>query len=102
VIEEAVALAEAKTGKRSGGGTKNKIEFLEQASILSTDEQAAFLSAWGFLSSGNHPGLSSDEEGRIGMILCLEFIQILAISKTGISLAFLVVDLVPVAPGTPR
>lgn len=79
VIDEAVILVESKTGKRSGAGTKNRIEFLEKESILSTDEQAAFLAAWGFLSSGNHPGLSSEEEGRIGTILCLEFIQILLV-----------------------
>jgi hypothetical protein len=79
VIEEVVVLTETKTGGRSGGGTKNKIEFLEKTKILSTDEQAAFLAAWGFLSSGNHPGLSSEEESRIGTILCLEFIQILLV-----------------------
>jgi hypothetical protein len=77
VIEDTVDLLEAKAGKRSGAGTKNQIEFMTQQGFLSPDEQAAFLSAWGFLSSGNHPGLSSDDEGRIGIILCLEFIQIL-------------------------
>jgi len=77
VIDEVVVLVESKTGRKSGGGTKNKTRFLEKESILSTDEQAAFLAAWGFLSSGNHPGLSSEEEGRIGTIPCLAFIQIL-------------------------
>jgi hypothetical protein len=79
VIEEAAILLESKIPRRSGGGTKNKIEFLEREGFLSSDEQQSFLSAWGFLSSGNHPGLSSEEEGRIGTILCLEFIQILLI-----------------------
>ncbi len=79
VIDEVAVLVEFKTGKRSGGGTKNKIEFLEKESILSTDERVAFLAAWGFLSSGNHPGLSSEEEGRIGTIICLEFIQTLLV-----------------------
>jgi hypothetical protein len=79
VIEDTVALLEAKVGKRGGGGTKNQIEFMAQHSFLSPDEQYAFLSAWGFLSSGNHPGMSSEDEGRIGIILCLEFIQILLI-----------------------
>lgn len=79
VMEEVVSLVESNEGKKSGGGTRNQIEFLEEKSILSTDEQAAFLAAWGFLSSGNHPGLSSEEEGRIGIILCLEFIQILLV-----------------------
>jgi hypothetical protein len=77
VIEETVVLLEATVSKRSGGGTKNQIDFMAQHGFLSSDEQSAFLSAWGFLCSGNHPGLSSEDEGRIGMILCLEFIQIL-------------------------
>jgi len=79
IIEETVIFVETKTGRRSGSGTKNQVEFLERENILSADEQAAFLSAWGFLSSGNHPGLSSEEEGRIGTILSLEFSQILLI-----------------------
>ena len=79
IIEETVVLAEAKFGKRSGGGTKSKIEFLEREKVFSADDHQAFLSAWGFLSSGNHPGLSSEEHGRIGTILCLEFSQILLI-----------------------
>jgi hypothetical protein len=77
VIEDVVALLEAKTGNRSGSGIKNQIDFMARQSFLSLDEQSAFLSAWGFLCSGNHPGLSSEDEGRIGIILCLEFIQIL-------------------------
>jgi hypothetical protein len=79
VIEESVILRESKTSGRSGGGTKNKLDFLEKEAILSSDEHAAFLAAWGFLCAGNHPGMSSEEEGRIGTILCLEFIQILLI-----------------------
>lgn len=74
-----MVLLESRIPRRSGSGTKNKVDFLGKENILSTDEQAAFLSAWGFLSSGNHPGMSSEEEGRIGTILCLEFIQILLI-----------------------
>ncbi len=77
VIEETAALSERKAQRKSGGGTKNQLEFLTQESILSDDEQRAFEAAWGFLCSGNHPGLSSEEEGRIGTILCLEFVQIL-------------------------
>jgi hypothetical protein len=79
IIEETVVLVEAKVGRRSGGGTKNQIEFLERETFLSTDDQVAFISAWAFLSSGNHPGLSSEDQGRIGTILCLEFSQILLI-----------------------
>lgn len=79
IIEETVILVEAKVGRRSGGGAKNQVEFLEKENIFSADDQQAFLSAWAFLSSGNHPGLSSEEQGRIGTILCLEFSQILLI-----------------------
>lgn len=77
VIDETVVVLEARVGKKSGAGTKNRIEFLEERGFLTPDEQSAYLSAWGFLSSGNHPGLSSEDEGRIGTIICLEFIQIL-------------------------
>jgi hypothetical protein len=79
VIEEIVVLVEAKTQKRSGSGTKNMIDFLEREKFFSSDEQLAFVAAWAFLSSGNHPGMPSEEEGRIGTILCLELIQILLI-----------------------
>ena len=79
VIEETVHLRESKCGKRSGSGIKNEIDFLEEEGILSEDEQKAFLAAWGFLCSGNHPGMSNEEAGRIGVILCLEFIQILLV-----------------------
>jgi hypothetical protein len=77
VIEDTVALLEAKVGDRSASGVKNQVEFLMRNAFFSSDEQIAFLSAWGFLCSGNHPGMSSEDEGRIGVILCLEFIQIL-------------------------
>lgn len=79
IIEETVILVEAKVGRRSGGRTKNQVEFLEKEKFFSTDDQQAFLSAWAFLCSGNHPGLSSEEQSRIGTILCLEFSQILLI-----------------------
>ncbi len=79
LIEESVALMEVKAASKSGGGIKNQIEFLEREKFLSADDLQAFLSAWAFLSSGNHPGLSSEEQGRIGTILSLEFSQILLI-----------------------
>lgn len=79
VIEETVVLVESKVQNRSGSGTKNKIDFLAKQDILSNDEQQAFIAAWAFLSSGNHPGLPSEDEGRIGTILCLELVQVLVI-----------------------
>jgi hypothetical protein len=76
VIEETVVVLELKVGKKSGSGTKNKIDFLKDHGLLTSEEQSAYSSAsWGFLSSGNHPGLSSEDEGRIGTIIFLEFIQ---------------------------
>ena len=79
IVEETVTLVEGKSGRKSGSGFKNQIEFLERESFLSADDVGAFLAAWGFLCSGNHPGLSSEEQGRIGTVLCLEFSQILLI-----------------------
>jgi hypothetical protein len=79
IIEEVVTLAETKFSRRSGAGLKNQAEFLEQNGVLSADERAAVLSAWGFLSSGSHPGLSQEEHGRIGTIFSLEFCQIMLV-----------------------
>jgi hypothetical protein len=59
------------------GGTKNRIEYLGQVGFLTQDEQAALDSAWGLLSAGAHPGVPSREAARIGMILAIEFAQIL-------------------------
>jgi hypothetical protein len=39
------------------------IDFLMQEEFLSADEQLAYRSAWEFLNSGNHSGLSSEDEG---------------------------------------
>ena len=66
-------------GHSSGlpGGTKNRIEYLKKVGFLSTDEEAAFKSAWGMLSAGAHPGIPAREEARIGLILALEFGQVL-------------------------
>lgn len=86
VIEETVALTEAKVGANSGSGVVNQIDFLQKHQILSPDEQSAFKSAWNFLCSGNHPGMSTEEGGRIGVILCLEFIQILLIKCRNLNL----------------
>ena len=50
VIEETVKRFEQKVDRKSGGGTKNQLEFLAQENILSDDEETAFKAAWGFLS----------------------------------------------------
>jgi hypothetical protein len=78
-INETVVLLELMHNKKSGSGTGNKIPFMEETQFLSSDERKAFLAAWGFLCSGNHPGISTEEQGRIGVILSLEFLQMLII-----------------------
>lgn len=65
-VEDAVSQVEGKVGRKSGGGLKNQIEFLTRQGFISSDEESAFLAAWGFLCAGAHPGLPADEAGRIG------------------------------------
>jgi hypothetical protein len=58
-------------------GTANRIGYLREVGFLTTDEEAAFKSAWGALSAGSHPGVPDRDEARIGLILALEFGQLL-------------------------
>lgn len=78
-IEDTVSLVERKVPRKAGGGLKNQIEFLAKETFISADEQQAFQAAWGFLSAGAHPGLPPDEVGRIGLVLALEFVQVLLV-----------------------
>lgn len=69
-----------KQGKHSGGfpgGTANRIEYLKNVNFLTNDEEAAYKAAWGSLSAGSHPGVPEREQARIGLILALEFAQLL-------------------------
>ncbi len=59
------------------GATANRIGYLRQVGFLTADEETAFCSAWGTLSAGSHPGVPAREEARIGLILALEFGQLL-------------------------
>jgi hypothetical protein len=59
------------------GGMANRIEYLGKVGFLTADEEAACKSAWGALSAGSHPGVPDRDEARIGLILALEFGQIL-------------------------
>ena len=59
------------------GGTSNRIDYLANVGFLTGDEATAFKSAWGALSAGSHPGVPAREEARIGLILALEFGQLL-------------------------
>jgi hypothetical protein len=59
------------------GGTRPRIEYLKNVGFLTADEEAAYKAAWGALSAGAHPGVPAREEARIGLILALEFGQLL-------------------------
>jgi hypothetical protein len=78
-VEDTVSLVEFKTKLKAGGGVKNQIHFLSKQGFISADEEQAFLSAWGFLSAGAHPGLPPEEAGRLGLILGLEFTHVLLV-----------------------
>jgi len=64
------------------GGTGPRIEYLKAVGFLTSDEQAAFNSAWGTLSAGSHPGVPEQEQARIMFVLALEFGQFLLIKFT--------------------
>jgi hypothetical protein len=59
------------------GGTANRLDYLERNNFLAPDEKAAFGAAWGFLSAGAHPGMTPREQARMGMVLSMEFSQML-------------------------
>jgi hypothetical protein len=64
------------------GNTKDRIEYLTKVRFFEPDEEAAFKSGWGSLSAGSHPGVPDREQARIGLILALEFGQLLLIKFT--------------------
>jgi len=64
------------------GPTKDRIEYLSKVSFLSADEESALKSGWGSLSAGSHPGVPERELVRIGLILALEFGQLLMLKFT--------------------
>jgi hypothetical protein len=55
---------------------------LRNVGFFTPDEQAALNSAWGSLSAGAHPGVPEREQARIGLILALEFGQLLLMKFT--------------------
>lgn len=57
--------------------TGPRIDYLKNVQFLTADEQAAFISAWRSLSAGAHPGVTERDQARIGLILALEFGQLL-------------------------
>lgn len=62
------------------GGTANRIDYLREVGFFtSDDEKSAFRSAWSMLCAGSHPGVPAKNEARIGLVLALEFGQLLAL-----------------------
>jgi hypothetical protein len=64
------------------GGTAPRIQFLTKVGFFTADEQSAFNSAWGSLSAGSHPGVPDRDQARIGLVLALEFGQLLLLKFT--------------------
>ena len=74
--------AHGKHSTKLPGGTSNRIGYLKDVGFFTSDEQAAFNSAWGTLSAGSHPGVPEREQARIGLVLALEFGQLLLMKFT--------------------
>jgi hypothetical protein len=75
-----ISAATHATGAYSLGypaGMANRLQYLQDVGFFTPDEKTAFGTAWGFLSAGSHPGIPSRDEARIGLILSLEFGQVL-------------------------
>jgi hypothetical protein len=45
--------------------------------FFTADEKSSLLSGWGSLSAGSHPGVPEREQARIGLVVALEFGQLL-------------------------
>lgn len=77
---DGVSVETKKHGNHSGGlasGTANRMGYLRDVDFLTPDERAALGSAWGSLSAGSHPGVPERDQARIGLVLALEFGQLL-------------------------
>jgi hypothetical protein len=69
--------AQKKHSTKLPGGAANRIKNLKNIGFFTEDERTAFESAWGSLSAGSHPGVPDREQARIGLVLALEFGQLL-------------------------
>jgi hypothetical protein len=77
---DGISIETDKSGNHSTGlpgGTANRIDYLFNVGFLAADEKTALNSGWGSLSAGSHPGVPEPEQARIGLILALEFGQLL-------------------------
>jgi hypothetical protein len=79
LIDDISAATHANGGHSVGypAGTANRLQYLQDVGFLTSDEKTAFGAGWGSLSAGSHPGIPSRDEARIGLILSLEFAQLL-------------------------
>jgi hypothetical protein len=64
------------------GGTGNRIKYLKEVGFFTADDEAAYGAGWGTLSAGSHPGIPDREQARIGLVLALEFGQLLLLKFT--------------------
>jgi hypothetical protein len=67
---------------RLPGGTGNRFQYLQNVGFLNVDEFTAVGSAWGTLSAGSHPGVPPRDAARIGLVLAIEFGQLLVLKFT--------------------
>jgi hypothetical protein len=74
--------ANGKHSTKLPGGTGNRLGYLKNVGFFTSDEEAAFRSGWGTLSAGTHPGVPEREQARIGLVLALEFGQLLLMKFT--------------------
>ncbi len=79
LIDDISAATDTNGGHSVGypAGMANRLQYLQTVGFFTSDEKTAFGAAWGFLSAGSHPGIPSRDEARIGLILSLEFGQLL-------------------------
>jgi hypothetical protein len=84
LIDEISTETEAHGGHTTNlpGGTGNRIRYLREVAFFTPDDEAAYGAGWGTLSAGSHPGVPEREQARIGLVLALEFGQLLLIKFT--------------------
>jgi len=71
--------AHGKHSTKLPGGTGNRIKYLKDVGFFTPEDEAAYGAGWGTLSAGSHPGVRDRDQARIGLVLALEFGQLLLI-----------------------
>lgn len=83
-IIDDISLETNSNGGHSGGfpnDTAGRILYLKEVGFLTLDERDAVKSAWHTLCAGSHPGIPERELARIGLVLALEFGQLLLLKS---------------------